>query len=269
MPFLAYFAVMIVAVGSVLFGLEVITSLPHKPASQVVGTMNKLAQHKADQRAAKIEGDASRPLAPLYPVTPGGAKDVRVVYPPGDQKAATKTTDAAPVNEHNVEQAAEPKEAKTAQVEQAQRKQAQLEQPKQQDPSMPQPLQKPQLVKGDGQSKPAQAAARDATVQAQNDCDVPACASAYSSFRATDCTYQPFEGPRRACTAPPAPRSAERGRPHYSARAQVTQTQQQLRRRATDPADVAMNQDDDDDATALVGTGRRVIIFDRNYRPWY
>lgn len=30
-------------------------------------------------------------------------------------------------------------------------------------------------------------------------CDVQACASAYQSFRPSDCTYQPYNGPRRVC----------------------------------------------------------------------
>jgi hypothetical protein len=31
-------------------------------------------------------------------------------------------------------------------------------------------------------------------------CDVAACTAAYRSFTASDCTYQPLEGPRRLCT---------------------------------------------------------------------
>ncbi len=31
-------------------------------------------------------------------------------------------------------------------------------------------------------------------------CDAAACARAYGSFRASDCTWQPFAGPRRICT---------------------------------------------------------------------
>lgn len=31
-------------------------------------------------------------------------------------------------------------------------------------------------------------------------CDVSACASAYRSFRASDCTFQPYGGSRRLCT---------------------------------------------------------------------
>ena len=41
-----------------------------------------------------------------------------------------------------------------------------------------------------------------------NRCDVQACSSAYQSFRAADCTYQPFEGPRRVCEKVPGQRTA-------------------------------------------------------------
>jgi BA14K-like protein len=34
---------------------------------------------------------------------------------------------------------------------------------------------------------------------AQPKCDVAACSAAYHSFRASDCTWQPFDGPRRFC----------------------------------------------------------------------
>jgi 1A family penicillin-binding protein len=43
--------------------------------------------------------------------------------------------------------------------------------------------------------KPSAPAARN-----ENECDLSACAAGYSSFRASDCTYQPFDGgPRRVC----------------------------------------------------------------------
>src|ERR1019366_1608058 len=52
-----------------------------------------------------------------------------------------------------------------------------------------------------------------ASVTAKLQCDVAACAGAYTSFRESDCTFQPYEGPRRLCAAPPATqqRSADRG----------------------------------------------------------
>ena len=44
------------------------------------------------------------------------------------------------------------------------------------------------------------AAAAAAPAQAPPQCDVDACTEAYASFRASDCTWQPYEGPRRLCT---------------------------------------------------------------------
>lgn len=38
-------------------------------------------------------------------------------------------------------------------------------------------------------------------------CDVTACERAYRSFTASDCTYQPSDGPRRLCTRGTPPRS--------------------------------------------------------------
>ncbi len=38
-------------------------------------------------------------------------------------------------------------------------------------------------------------------------CDVEACSTAYGSFRASDCTFQPYRGPRRICTRGMAPGS--------------------------------------------------------------
>jgi len=48
----------------------------------------------------------------------------------------------------------------------------------------------------------AQANANDQaqTAKAPPQCNVSACAAAYFSFRASDCTYQPSFGPRRLCT---------------------------------------------------------------------
>jgi hypothetical protein len=48
---------------------------------------------------------------------------------------------------------------------------------------------------------PAQAAAPSQT--AVNACNVAACAATYRSFRESDCSYQPFEGPRRLCEGTP------------------------------------------------------------------
>lgn len=48
-------------------------------------------------------------------------------------------------------------------------------------------------------SEASQARAQAPKVVAPANCNVNACEAAYRSFRASDCTYQPNEGPRRLC----------------------------------------------------------------------
>jgi len=45
----------------------------------------------------------------------------------------------------------------------------------------------------------AQPMAPVAAAAAQPKCDIAACSAAYHSFRAIDCSWQPFDGPRRFC----------------------------------------------------------------------
>jgi len=52
-------------------------------------------------------------------------------------------------------------------------------------------------------------------------CDVDACAAAYRSFTASDCTYQPSNGPRRLCTRGEPPRQASEPSAALNARAQT------------------------------------------------
>jgi penicillin-binding protein 1A len=78
-----------------------------------------------------------------------------------------------------------------------------------------QPWSGPRQICAIGGSMPAQDArtpqatgdASDtASATAPAQCDVAACAKGYSSFRASDCTYQPFGvGPRQRCERPPGP----------------------------------------------------------------
>lgn len=272
MNFLAYIVALVVAVGSVLVGLDVISSLPqHKSPAQHAGTTNKLARYEAARRAENTEGDRSRPLAPLYPDSPGAKKDVRVVYPPTKQPAETDGSGAA--EERDAEQVREPKvqqKAETAQPQQAQP----APQPKQQSSSAP-ASQSAKLPEAHEQQKLAHAEAPQA-LPAQGHCDVSACSRAYSSFRAADCTYQPFEGPRRTCTAPPRSRWTEREQPaRDTVRARTTETRRKLEERpAAYHGYAVLDSDDpelgsDDDPPGPRDGDRRVIILDQNYyRPW-
>ena len=65
MRFLPFLAILIVAAGTLLLGVDLMT-LPQKPAAQLTGAPpkplasapNKLAQHEADLRAENTEGDS-------------------------------------------------------------------------------------------------------------------------------------------------------------------------------------------------------------------
>jgi membrane peptidoglycan carboxypeptidase len=57
---------------------------------------------------------------------------------------------------------------------------------------------------GRTKERPAITAPEIPPVSASSQCDQAACAVRYDSFRAADCTYQPYSGPRRMCALPPA-----------------------------------------------------------------
>jgi hypothetical protein len=58
-----------------------------------------------------------------------------------------------------------------------------------------------------------QAPASTAAVTAPYHCAIDACAAAYHSFRASDCTYQPFGGERRVCTKGASTKTVAAARP--------------------------------------------------------
>ncbi len=63
-------------------------------------------------------------------------------------------------------------------------------------------------------AQPAPAAPVAVAAPAQPKCDIAACSAAYHSFRASDCSWQPFDGPRRFCdkgVPPPAEAAAVPG----------------------------------------------------------
>jgi hypothetical protein len=63
-----------------------------------------------------------------------------------------------------------------------------------------------------GSPNRANSAQQSAQGSSSNRCDVQACASTYRSFRASDCTYQPFDGVRRVCEKSPGERVAREQR---------------------------------------------------------
>ena len=231
MSFFVYLAVLLVAAASALFGLDLLTSPlpPSPPATQVasIAVQNKLSRRAAAQAEADRKAKSSNEaLTPVYPASPGGP-EVRVVYPPTNETTGAGTSadkaadDAKPAQPPPITEAAA----------------GQPQAPAEHEDNTPetrhaatQPDRAPQQPRGPasgndgtaavkatatGESASssgdtpsaaaaavAQPAAQLAAQQNSNRCDVRACASAYRSFRASDCTYQPFQGPRRLCERP-------------------------------------------------------------------
>jgi hypothetical protein len=187
MQFLVYLTVLMVSISTVLLEVHWLTSPAPQP-KPVVQAANVPAPPR------KVEGPTEA-LSPVYPK-------------PAETAAAAPTS--APQSQ--------------PQQSQAQPQQSQPQQP-QQAPSNTTPApaaiaanpepQKPAAettgvaarTEDSRESATATAVSAQATTS-NNRCDVQACSGAYQSFRASDCTYQPFEGPRRICEKAPVQRTA-------------------------------------------------------------
>jgi len=261
MSFLVYLAVVLFAAASALFGLDLMTSpLPPSPSTQAASTSapNKLEKREAERKTAadKQASNSDRALSPVYPANPGGAKpDVRMVYPP-----TNATAGAAPSEEKSASAPQQPAPDTTARAE------------------AKEPVAKNEpTASAPAESAPAQPVAQ----QTANRCDVSACASAYRSFRASDCTYQPFSGPRRVCEAPPAAqartaraKATDDARPERAAQRSrkddlrdVVQRVKEMTRQDDD--DDGADADDEADDAAPAAEGRpRAIILQRGFGGW-
>ena len=190
MPFLIYFVVLIVTAGAALFGLDVLTApLPeHNPVVPLISAAsapNKLAKREAER--AERDTAANKVLTPIYPANPGG---VRIVAPTGPSAAETSGVVPALARVADTTAAAGQTRPHQQMVQVSRRPEKLATTPN----TSPVELQAVRLAPPE----------QTVTQQFADNCDIEACARAYRSFRVSDCSYQPFEGPRRACVAPPA-----------------------------------------------------------------
>jgi hypothetical protein len=185
MSFLIYFFVLRVSAGTVLFGLDLVNSPLHPPPNVPIGrTVRQVgptpparevrdvsakeasarSETKAEARKQPTAADGAHGSAPEQAQAENGS--LSPVYPASPGPAAPViTTGKANADET---QAAASNNDGGASNEQ------------------------------DATTETAQADSQQA--KAPNACNVQACGAAYRSFRASDCTYQPYDGPRRLCT---------------------------------------------------------------------
>ncbi len=221
MQFLVYLTVLMVSISTVLLEVHWLTSPPPqpKPAVQAAQAANVSAQPR------KVEGPSATP-SPVYPKTAETAIAAPTSAPqsqPEQIQTSSNTAAAAAAVAANPE------------------------------PQKPAAETTGIAARADDirESAAASAAATQA-MASNNHCDVQACSSAYQSFRASDCTYQPFEGARRVCEKPPAQQrtaheQTERPERHQWSRDVVPRdSDRTIGRRAYDDPDESDTDDDDE-----------------------
>jgi hypothetical protein len=185
MPSRYYTALLFVGGSAALFGLGSLFGLgllsaPSAPRHETIAIDHKPA--KLDKKAKEARRKADARLSPVYPANPGAT---------GQQSNAPKQTahsDAKqPVNS-GAKQTANSARAETSEAKPPSRAQQGTTGASSAD------------EEADSSSAPTSASA-----QQPAHCAVRACEAAYRSFRASDCTYQPYTGPRQLCTKPPTP----------------------------------------------------------------
>jgi hypothetical protein len=191
MQFLVYLTVLMVSVGTVLLEVHWLTSPAPQPKPVIQATSRPVPVPKAEGPNAA--------LSPVYPKKPD-------TPPPVDSASNVQPSNAAA--DPQAASAQPPAARSNASVPPPRRPSAETTGVATRDDDTRQPAPTTTNV--------SQRAAQEAAAPtSSNRCDVPACAGAYKSFRASDCTYQSFEGPRRVCTKPPVQRTAreQRGEP--------------------------------------------------------
>lgn len=312
MPILGYIAIIVVGFSSILLELNWLTSAPPQPkpainaaAGSALTTAQAVPVVKAAEPVAVAEASAAPPkappdgpnkvLSPVYPTTAGAPKFNPAVNVPAPIGAASETQAIAstqqpapsatqPVSNNPnvmpVMDTATPRRAAAETTGVATRE------PAGESESKP-AVTRPEAVVASANAEKATAedaraksgAAKSAAVKtaAAGSCNISACAGAYSSFRASDCTYQSFGGQRKVCQMTPdaSRRTAETRRPPRVDHARADGGPEDLRgieaavrqldsgsrsriyragsRRV--PADIEAQADDDDGSVVIIRQG--------------
>ena len=197
MSFVLYVVVLVVSVSSVMMGLDWL-STPPPPVPKSVQTVSAPAKPVSPAVAKKTASKetASKETASKQPASTTGTASSPVVANADAAKSAPAKPDAANVAAASVAKqpdiaVAAPETAGAGSVTTGIG--TQLGPADSETTAM--------ANAGDMSAAPVAAAAPR--------CDVQACSARYHSFSASDCTYQPFDGPRRLCTVGNPPRQAD------------------------------------------------------------
>jgi len=164
MQFLVYVTVLMVSISTVLLELHWLTTPPPQPKPAVAAA--------STGQPPKVEGPSAA-LSPVYPRKPEANASAANAQQPVPDQSQTQQAQTKPQGETTGMAHAEDR------------------------PPTPATPASPASARVDHQQA---SAVQPEVSKANNRCDIQACASTYRSFRASDCTYQPFDGgERRLC----------------------------------------------------------------------
>lgn len=169
MPFVVYAIALVIAAGTLALSVNLATAPNNGASTQRIGAAPDVRQIPITRQADVSRGDPHNQLSPVYPAAPG--KDLSS---PADAKTATNEP-ALPAQSDKPAQAASASSTESTGAA-----------PKEDDGQ-------------DRRDAAVVAPVAASTAAAPNSCAIAACSSAYRSFRPSDCTYQPFGGPRKTC----------------------------------------------------------------------
>jgi hypothetical protein len=276
MPFLAYIAIVVVGFSTILLELDWLTSpsAVNKPTAKIASTA---VPPRALEPVAKVDGPNAA-LSPVFPTNPNAPRpaETAAAEPAPQPVVPAPVAPAAPVAAATAVAAPPPVAPVVAPAPQPVAQAAAPPQPVAQATPAPQPVAQAAIAP---QPAAPQTAAQPAAQASANACNVQACAGTYQSFRASDCSYQPFDGgARRACVVSP---DAARRAVSTPADAKVEpaavrrlQSRVEYRRRNADDLDDAdrrvrelpdVDADDNDDGAPAES---RVIILRRDGPRW-
>lgn len=173
----AYTAVFVVAAGSVLFGLDFM-SAPLTPMPEV----KVAAQYLPPPPSARVTAPARTPEVRQIPSSAPATAPQTLQPPPVEIANAPATpVEAAPPPLCDVSACA-----------------AAYRSFRESDCTF-NPSVGPRRLCTKGVPPASAAAAAGTPIAQARACNVAACERAYGSFNAADCTYQPYDGPRRVC----------------------------------------------------------------------
>ncbi|MGB6349980.1 MAG: BA14K family protein [Pseudolabrys sp.] len=277
MQFLVYVTVLMVSISTVLLEVHWLTSPAPQPKPAVQTANTNVARPKIEGPNAELSPVYPKPETPRPATTASSAQQSDTV--PANSNASG--SDGAPAPPASVQQLA-PTSA-TTNVTSSQ--QPAVDTTANAEPKA-EPMQKLPETTGvatrTDDAKPAPSAAvplaasnrvddpsplQQPAVASNNRCDIQACASAYKSFRASDCSYQPFDGSRRFCEKPPVQRTAREQRDEPERRTWSRDLQQRNVERAV-KSRVDSDDEIDDSALSDDEDSDQIIVIRRQGPRW-